>query len=110
MQLQVTTAVLGLGLAGTILLLIRRDHLRLSHGVFWIAVASLAVVFGAVPGLIDRIALLVGVSYPPALLLLLAVIVLLVKSLLSDIAQTRMERRLRRLTQKLAIHEGKTKD
>jgi hypothetical protein len=105
MQLNITTTVLGLGLAGTILMLVRRDHLHLSHGVFWIVVAVAAVVLGSVPGLIDRVASVVGVSYPPALLLLAAVLVLLVKSLLADIANTRNERRLRRLSQQLALHK-----
>jgi hypothetical protein len=110
MQLTVTTTILGFGLAAAILVLIRRDHLHLSHGVFWIVVAAVAVIFGTVPGLIDRIAGLFGVAYPPALLLLGAVIVLFVKSLLADIANTRNERRLRRLNQQLALYEKNTRD
>lgn len=33
--LQITTTLLGLGLAVVILLLVRRDHLYLLHGLFW---------------------------------------------------------------------------
>jgi hypothetical protein len=103
--LQVTTTLLGLGLSVVILYLLRRDHLHLAHGLFWIAVAGLAALLGLWPGLIDFIARLVGIAYPPALLLLVAIIVLLVKSLYADIVNTRIERQLRRLNQRLAIYE-----
>ena len=102
-SLETTTTLLGVGLAVVILYLVRRDHLYLLHGLFWVVVAVFAAVLGAWPGLIDKLAVLVGISYPPALLLLLASIVLLVKSLHADMVNTRIERQLRRLNQELAI-------
>lgn len=104
--LNLTTLLLGLGLATAIFFLIRLDHLRLGHGAFWLLVAAAAAVLGAWPGLIDRLAALIGISYPPALLLLAAVMVLFIKSLQSDIELTRAERRLRRLNQRLALYEA----
>ena len=104
--LQVTTALMGIGLAFVILHLIRKDHLYVMHGLFWVLVAAAAAVLGAWPGLIDKLAVLVGISYPPALLLLLASIVLLVKSLHSDMVNTRIERDVRRLNQRLALLEA----
>ncbi|ADX44842.1 DUF2304 domain-containing protein [Paracidovorax avenae] len=105
-SLQVTTALLGIGLAALILYLIRRDHLYLMHGLFWVVVACAAALLGAWPGLIDRLALVVGISYPPALLLLLACMVLLVKALHADMVNTRIERDVRRLNQRLALLEA----
>jgi hypothetical protein len=105
-SLQVTTALMGIGLAVLILHLIRRDHLYVMHGLFWVLVAAAAAVLGAWPGLIDKLAVLVGISYPPALLLLLTSVVLLVKSLHSDMVNTRMERDVRRLNQRLALLEA----
>lgn len=104
--LNFTTTLLGIGLAAVILILVRRDHLHLRQGLFWIVVAALAALLGAWPALIDRLAMIAGISYPPALLLLVAVIVLLVKALQSDIEITRIERQLRRLNQRLALHEA----
>lgn len=101
-----TTTLLGISLASAILVLVRRDHLHLRHGMFWIAVAALAALLGAWPALIDRLAAVAGISYPPALLLLVAVIVLFVKTLQSDIEVTRNERQLRRLNQRLAMYES----
>jgi hypothetical protein len=104
-SLQITTSLLGLGLALVILHLLRRDHIYILHGLFWIAVAALAALLGLWPGLIDRIAGWVGISYSPAALLLGAVLVLFVKSLYTDITQTRLERQLRRLNQRIALHD-----
>ena len=105
-SLQATTALMGIGLAVLILYLIRRDHLYLMHGLFWVAVAFAAAVLGAWPGMIDRLARVLGISYPPALLLLLASIVLVVKALHSDMVNTRIERDVRRLNQRLALLEA----
>lgn len=105
-SLQLTTALMGIGLAALILLLVRRDHLYLMHGLFWVLVAALAAVLGAWPGLIDRLASVAGISYPPALLLLLASVVLFIKALHSDMVNTRIERDVRRLNQRLALLEA----
>jgi hypothetical protein len=107
-SLQITTSLLGLGLALVILHLLRRDHIYILHGLFWIAVAALAALLGLWPGLIDRIAGWVGISYSPAALLLGAVLVLFVKSLYTDITQTRLERQLRRLNQRIALLDAKS--
>lgn len=106
-NLQITTSLLGLGLALIILHLLRRDHIYILHGLFWIVIAALGALLGLWPGLIDRIAGWIGISYPPAALLLGAVLVLLVKSLYADITNTRLERQLRRLNQRVALMDAK---
>ena len=103
--LQITTSLIGLGLAALILILLRRDHLYVHHGLFWIVVAALGALLGLWPGLIDRVAQLVGISYAPAALLLGAVVVLFIKALYADMMQTRLERQLRRLNQRVAMLE-----
>jgi hypothetical protein len=104
-SLYYTTSLLGVGLAAVIIFLLRRDHLHLSHGVFWLGVAFFAAVFGLWPVTIDFLAGLVGISYPPALFFLATVILLLIKALHADILNTRIERQVRRLNQRLAIYE-----
>lgn len=104
-SLQFTTTMLGVGLSAVILFLLRRDRLQLTHGLFWIVVAGVAAGLGMWPGWIDGMARLAGIGYPPALLLLLAVVVLTIKSLHTDIVNTRIERQVRRLNQRLAIYE-----
>ena len=100
-----TVLVIGFGLAGVILYLVRRDHIYIRQGVFWIAVAVLSTIFGIWPSLIDVVGSALGVAYPPTLLLLVAIIVLIVKALLADIALTKVKRDLRRLNQRIALLE-----
>lgn len=102
-ELQTTTTVLGLGLTGLILYLLRRDHLYLRDAVFWVGAALLSLVFGLRPRLIDDLAAVVGVAYSPTLLLLIAVLVLAMRALVSDLELTRLRRDMRRLNQKVAI-------
>ena len=96
---------LGIGLGVAILLLVRRDHLYIRHGVFWMAVALVSVVLGVWPNLVDRIGQVTGVAYPPALLFLLAIMMLIIRAVIADIAFTRLRREVRILNQKIALME-----
>jgi hypothetical protein len=100
-----TVLVIALGLAVMILYLVRRDHIYIRQGVFWIVVACISMLFGLYPPLVDVIGSAFGVAYPPTLLLLVAIIVLLLKALLGDIALTKVRRDLRRLNQRIALLE-----
>lgn len=98
--------LIGIGLAIGILYLVRRDHLYIRQGFFWIAVAAVSLLFGIWPSLIDFIASPLGVAYPPTLLLLAAIAALIIKALLGDIELTRVSRDLRRLNQRIALLEA----
>ena len=101
-----TVLVIGFGLAYGILHLVRRDHLYIRQGLFWIAIALLSLAFAIWPYLIDTLGASLGIAYPPTLLFLVAIVVLVVKSLLGDIAQTKLRRDLRRLNQRIALIEA----
>jgi hypothetical protein len=102
-------AVLGFGLAAAILLLVRRDHLYLRDGVFWIVVAIVSLVFGLFPPLLDQLGALLGVAYSPALLFLIAIVVLVLRALLTDLALTAVRRDIRRLNQRIAMLDANLK-
>ena len=96
---------LGVGLGVAILLLVRRDHLYIRHGLFWMAVALGSVVLGIWPNHVDRIGQVTGVAYPPALLFLLAIMMLIIRAVIADMAFTRLRREVRLLNQKIALME-----
>ena len=98
--------VLGIGLALTILTLIRRDHIHLRQGLFWTVVAVASLVFGIWPGLIDFLSQAVGIAYSPALLFLAAIVVR-IRALFTDIALTQLKRDVRRLNQRIALSESR---
>ena len=101
-----TVLVMGLGLAIAILYLVRRDHIYIRQGIFWILVAFFSFALAVWPYIIDSLGELFGVAYPPTLVLLVAIIVLVVKALLGDIALTQVRRDVRRLNQRIAILEA----
>ncbi len=102
-ELQTTTTLLGAGLTLVILYLLRRDHLYLRDALFWVTVALLSLIMGAFPRLVDGLASFAGVAYSPALLLLVAVLVLALRALMSDLALTQVRRDVRRLNQRIAL-------
>lgn len=101
-----TVLVTGIALAVGILYLVRRDHLYIRQGLFWIAAALVSLAFAIWPTAIDSIGGVLGIAYPPTLLFLTAILVLVVKALFADIALTKLRRDLRRLNQRIALIEA----
>ena len=101
-----TVLVAGFALAGAILYLVRRDHLYIRQGLFWIAAAVVSLGFAIWPSAIDSLGSVLGIAYPPTLLFLAAILVLVVKALFADISVTQLRRDLRRLNQRIAMLEA----
>jgi hypothetical protein len=101
-----TVLVIGVALAFGILHLVRRDHIYIRQGLFWILTAMVSLVLAMWPYIIDELGRLLGIAYPPTLFFLAAIVVLVVKALFSDIALTKVRRDLRRLNQRMALLEA----
>lgn len=107
---QWTTAIIGLMLAIVILFLIRRDILHVKRSLWWIGIAILIIIMGFFPLPIAEVGILLGVNYPPVLILTVGMGFILIKILSMDLERSRQERMLRRLTQKIAILESYQKE
>lgn len=105
MTSQITSAILGIALAGAILFLVRRDHLHGPYAVWWFAVAAATFVLGVFPSVITWLARITGIVYAPVLPIIIGLSLVLIRLLKFDINRSQQERQLRRLTQKLAILE-----
>lgn len=105
-MLPIVTGTIGLAVAVFIILLVRRDQLHVRHGLLWIVVAFSFAVFGVFPGIIDNLAKLTGVSYPPILGITVAIAILVIKILLMDLERSRLEMRNQRLIQRVAMLEA----
>jgi hypothetical protein len=101
-----TVLIIGVGLAAGILYLVRRDHIYIRQGFFWIAMAAFSLGLAIWPGLMDTVGVFLGIAYPPALILLVAIVILMVKGLFGDIELTQVRRDLRRLNQRIALVEA----
>jgi len=103
-------ASLGLTLAIAILALIRRDHLYIRQALWWLAVAAAALAVGVFPAGLDQVGRALGILYPPMLAAVIAIVAMLIKILLQDVAITRQERQIRRLAQELAMRVPASKN
>lgn len=100
------TGIIGIVTAITIVILIRRDHLHVRYGLWWMAVAAIFALLGLFPALFDGVARHLGVSYPPILAFTIGAVVLVIKILIMDIERSRKEVEQLRLTQRLALLES----
>ena len=105
MTAQITSALIGVGIAAAILFLVRRDHLHGPYAFWWLFVAVATTLLGLFPSIVDMLGRLTGIAYPPVLALILALAMILLRMLRVDIDRSRHERDTRRLTQKIALLE-----
>lgn len=103
---QIVSSVIGIILAIIIYWLVRRDHLAPRQALRWILVASIVLILGTFPIIIDWIGYAVGISYPPIIPVIVGLGAALIKILLMDIQQTKANVTQDRVVQKLAILEA----
>ena len=100
------TGIIGIATAITIVILIRKDHLNVRYGLWWIAVAVMFALLGLFPALFDNFAKYLGIAYPPVLALTIGAVALVIKILIMDIERSRNAIRQQRLTQRIALLES----
>lgn len=103
----ITILIIGTLLSVSILYLVRKGKMHGPYATWWLLVALCAIVLSIFPKIVDKVAAQVGITYPPTLLLVIAVSFILVRMLTMDMALTQKERKIRRLTQKMAILEDR---
>ena len=107
---QWTTTIIGIVIALFIFFLIRRDILHVKRSLWWIGIAVLIVIMGFFPYQTAQLGALLGVNYPPILIMTVGMGFILIKILSMDLERSRQERMLRRLIQKIAMLESIQKD
>ena len=100
-------AVTG-GTIYAILRLVRRQVLRAKYSLLWVTVGFSLLVVAAWPALLDLIADSLGVSYQPALFLMLAVAFLLIIVVHFSFELSRLESRVRTLAEEIALLRHET--
>ncbi len=103
---QIVSSVIGIILAIIIYWLVRRDHLAPRQALRWVLVASIVLVLGTFPIIIDWVGHAVGISYPPIIPVIIGLGAALIKILLMDIQQTKSQVTQDRIIQKLAMLEA----
>lgn len=87
------------------MILARRSKVRFSQFLWWSSTICTILIFGFFPTLIDILGQLAGVSYPPTLISIVGLGLLLIKVFSMDIYITQNEIRYRKIAQKIALLE-----
>ncbi len=86
-----------------IIRLVRKHHLRTKYSLLWILIAVAIGFLVAFPNLLDRTSRALGIYYPPAFLLLVAVSFLFLVVVQFSWELSRSDERLRRLAEEHAL-------
>ena len=100
---KITTTFIGVILFLIIFFLVRRGKLQEKYSLTWFAIGIIVVILGVFPSIIDSIAKLTGINYPPALFFMIAVAVLLIQNLYLFIFASQNEVRIKKLMQQVAV-------
>jgi hypothetical protein len=102
--------ITGLIIAATLIKLVRNSKVHSSLFVWWTSIIGLILVFAFYPTLIDVMGKWFGISYPPIIISLAGIGLLLIKTLSMDIYITKNEIRYKKLAQKMALLEKELKE
>jgi len=107
---QVIALFTSLFLLGLVLELVRRKKLTEEYSFVWLvcALALLGVALGR--RLLERVALAMGIYYPPAALLLVLIFFVFVASLSFSVVASRQRQQIERLIEEAALLEARLRE
>ena len=104
-NVHIISAFIGAFLSVTIVFLTRRDHISPLVAARWFLIAILVLVVSFFPSAVDNIGQLLGIGYPPIIPILIALAAAMIKILMMDIERQKMQVKLDRVVQRLALVE-----
>jgi hypothetical protein len=102
-RLRVTVAISALVLIAYTVELIRRGKLREEYSLLWLGMGALMLVLTAVNNLVDTVARVLGVAYPPSALFMIALFGALLGFLHVSVVMSRQSEHIKILAQEIAI-------
>jgi hypothetical protein len=90
--------------------LVRRKKLTEEYSFVWIVCALALLGLSIARRLLDRVALSLGIHYPPAALLLVLILFVFLASVSFSVVVSRQRQQIERLTEDLALLEGRTRE
>lgn len=110
MKLQIIIAVAILFALGIIINMIRKKALELRYALAWLIVGVGVFVLDIFPGIMVKLASVLGIYSPVNMLFFLGFCFSLVIIFVLTVAVSRMSIRIKELTQELALHEKENRD
>lgn len=109
-RLQIIVAIAILFALGVIINMIRKRGLELRYALAWLIVGVGVLVLDIFPGIMEKLASILGIYSPVNMLFFLGFCFSLVIIFVLTVAVSRMSIRIKELTQELALHEKENKD
>lgn len=103
---QWTSAGIAITIAVAIVWLVRHNHVHARNAIWWIFLGVMIAFVGIAPGAVDSIAAMLGIHYPPTLVILVGMAILLLKLLKTDIERSKEQQQMRIVAQKIAVLEA----
>jgi hypothetical protein len=108
--IQVLAVAISVALFVGVLELVRRKKLTEEYSFVWILCALALLGLSLARGVLDRIALALGIFYPPAALLLVVVLFVFVASVLFSVVISRQRQQIERLIEDTALLEARLRE
>ena len=102
-EAHILVIVLAAGVIVFIVHLVRSRQLRAKYSVLWFSIGLALAVLAVFPGLLENVSDLLGIGYPPATFMLLAMSFLLILVLHFSWELSRLEDRTRALAEEHAL-------
>jgi hypothetical protein len=109
-RLQVVAVAISLALLLGVLELVRRKKLTEEYSFVWILCALALLGLAMARGLLDRIALALGIFYPPAALLLVVIVFVFVASVSFSVVISRQRQQIDRLMEDTALLDARLRE
>lgn len=107
---QIISIIIALALFSAVIDLIRRGLLKERYSVLWLASIFAIMALSVWKGLLDRIAQMVGVAYPPSLLFLVAFLFILIILLHFSVVISIFTERNKILTQEISLLKARLEE
>lgn len=101
--LKITILICGLLFVGTVFYLLVNKKINERNSLFWLLGALVILALSTMPEILEILAELAGVDYPPTLLFLCSTLIILFITLYQSIQISILQERLKELTQLFAI-------
>jgi hypothetical protein len=109
-RIQIVAVAISLGLLVGVLELVRRKKLTEEYSFVWILCAVALLGLSLARSVLDRIALALGIFYPPAALLLVVILFVFIASVLFSVVISKQRQQIDRLIENTALLEARVRE
>ncbi|MDF2558039.1 MAG: hypothetical protein K0R71_1867 [Bacillales bacterium] len=102
--LQIFLIICAIVFSAFVIRLLLKNKIGERNSVIWLAGTLLIFLIAGNPAIVDKVASIIGIDYPPSLLFLLSTLVLLLFNLYQTTQITRLSNKIKDISQHLALH------